>query len=1183
VFRSGVLIDVWGEGQVDKFERLLAAGVPEAKAEEWTTLREVGRRTATNMIEDHQSSGAYFTTLATDNARDGATNRRVWGVVDGALVADGTSPGLAHAYAEHLTRYLPLEEDPRQLARLTRNLPTRVLASWGRSGADGQLFAAWRGLDNYMSRVWKPSRLIRPAYPIRVVGEEQGRMGAAGLDSILTHPMSAFALVMGTRVDGRLHRALDAASGGRVDSLGRMVTDSLGNRWDDVNEADAVAEFRQMLNRTIGSDRLFNSGSFSNGRFEPFVYRSFGGHPDQWEPGLAEAWADLFGRLHSGEDFRFVAQVLTGQHSQYDTLDELVEAGGGTVRTADELRMGSEPNVVKSMRADLAESHEQLLQRGPATYAARVATDPNAEILNWDDFIESVQVRLYEITGRDPDLLHLMARGRFPDGVPINRPGKAKINRTAANRLRDDYAQFVPETVPGDRMWHDEEMGRRNSRGGRVKSGLGDFYDRALEEAFSLFGAIPTDRLSRSPAFRQFHLRRMQELLPSMTADAQQAFLRNAEELMRVPGHEFHIRLSAYIDEADSTVPTMASLRAAVGQGTGDLSLEFADELAKYAALDNTRWLLYDVHKRGQFMDAMRIAFPFGEAWKEVITRWTQLFAQRPGTMIQRTTQLAALTGSPQEWEGVVNDPSQHGFLFTNATGETVFTYPGTRWFTASLTGIPIELTGALNGLTIVNSVMPGVGPAVQVPMAMIPALRDHPNLDGIRDVLFPFGFPDDPRAMPSGVGAFISDQLFSPAVQRIFQGIGAGGLDEVGVPGTDVDLGHTPGFDVVKAFSAVLGGGSAEWDRLFMNSAFDVMRYRVSAGRGSTGTEREVNRLVNDSVQDAALFFVVRGLAGMTLPSAPIPEFYMEDQTGSLLMLRALTDQYRKMQGQDYSTASQRFLELYGADMALVLQSKSVPNTATLAVTEEADRWVRENPSVTDEYALTYGLWAPGNTEDGGFDFDAYNRGIRDRAMQVLGRELQLEDLVGLMNDRIASDLRRRREAEMLQDPAWRTEEGNLTSEGEQWLSTVYDPWLYDNYHGYRQDGLPDSVTSDDLWRSIGMPGQENTEVRRMLDDDRVAEPIREAVGLYVAKHDEILTMLAANPDRWGGSLTYRDSASTRSLRDHLRYEYIPWIREGLPEEYRDQWDNIVDRLFDRVMNPVWLEEGYEAEEIAA
>src|SRR5690606_34182543 len=131
--------------------------------------------------------------------------------------------------------------------------------------------------------------------------------------------------------------------------------------------------------------------------------------------------------------------------------------------------------------------------------------------------------------------------------------------------------------------------------------------------------------------------------------------------------------------------------------------------------------------------------------WKEVATRWLQLTAQRPGTVMQRATQIVgAAGGGVQDWESIVEDPSQVGHIYTNSQGETVFAYPGSEWFTQAFSGVPVKLTGAFNGLTITSSVPPGVGPVIQTPLAMSRAFRDSPEWEGVRNALFPYGLGEN-------------------------------------------------------------------------------------------------------------------------------------------------------------------------------------------------------------------------------------------------------------------------------------------------------------------------------------------------------------------------------------------------------------------------------------------------------
>jgi hypothetical protein len=527
--------------------------------------------------------------------------------------------------------------------------------------------------------------------------------------------------------------------------------------------------------------------------------------------------------------------------------------------------------------------------------------------------------------------------------------------------------------------------------------------------------------------------------------------------------------------------------------------------------------------------------------------------------------------GHVQDWDEVVNDPSQHGFLFENSTGETVFTYPGAEWFTSAMTGVPVELTGSLNGLTLMNSVMPGVGPVVQIPASFSPALRDDPKYDEIRDLVFPFGMATSPEEEAGGAGTLISETLFSPAIRRVFQGIAAGGVNQLG---EEAGLGAiTSHMGVVENLAAVFAGGDPEWDRLFMNSVFDTMRYNVSTGEyHTTATEgrsaqANVNRTIEDSIQQAGAFTLIRGLAGFSLPSAPIPEFNVEDRDGSLMMLRAMTDIYRDLQAEDYRTAPQVFLERYGENLSLLLQAKSVPRSTLLPSTAEADRFLRSHPDFQSNYPQTYGLWVPGNDgEDAEFDFNAYNRAIRDA--DVLGGGLIPEDLVRLANNRAGTIEYNRERQRLVDTPGYTTEAGNLTEQAERYLATQVAPVLREKYLGFGADDLHFGVSTDDL-REQGME-----EARRAADDRLVPAELRGAISSYLGEHDRAMET-AQDPNGYDLTGGYYTAVSAQPLRDYLRFRVAPTIRGELPERLRGRWDVIWDRLFDRVM----LQPGEEGE----
>src|SRR5690606_3089786 len=76
-------------------------------------------------------------------------------------------------------------------------------------------------LDFAMSSIWKPLQLARVAYTFRGIGEAQIRMGAAGLDSLASHPVRAIAAMLGWEPSSPLAKRIANAANDIGDLLGR--------------------------------------------------------------------------------------------------------------------------------------------------------------------------------------------------------------------------------------------------------------------------------------------------------------------------------------------------------------------------------------------------------------------------------------------------------------------------------------------------------------------------------------------------------------------------------------------------------------------------------------------------------------------------------------------------------------------------------------------------------------------------------------------------------------------------------------------------------------------------------------------------------------------------------------------------------------------------------------------------
>ncbi|MCC5948099.1 MAG: hypothetical protein JJT89_06545 [Nitriliruptoraceae bacterium] len=143
--------------------------------------------------ERHDELTNYFTSEA------GRPRSHVATLVDGQELDLSRVP---HLVSEYLHTNLPLPDQ--QLLR--RNIggyakAMRTLEDiWEPLGMTRSIFEGVTDTAaRFMTSVWKPMVLLRGAYVARVGGEEQLRMGAAGLDSAFRHPLSYTLWLSGRR------------------------------------------------------------------------------------------------------------------------------------------------------------------------------------------------------------------------------------------------------------------------------------------------------------------------------------------------------------------------------------------------------------------------------------------------------------------------------------------------------------------------------------------------------------------------------------------------------------------------------------------------------------------------------------------------------------------------------------------------------------------------------------------------------------------------------------------------------------------------------------------------------------------------------------------------------------------------------------------------------------------------
>jgi transposase len=412
-------------------------------------------------------------------------------------------------------------------------------------------------------------------------------------------------------------------------------------------------------------------------------------------------------------------------------------------------------------------------------------------------------------------------------------------------------------------------------------------------------------------------------------------------------------------------------------------------DLAKAHALEDVQGLLYDTAKRHHIMDMLRNFFPFGQAWIEVLSTWAKLLVRNP-QVVRRGQQL-------------IEGARKGGFFFTDpSTGEEVFNYPLSgalfnmasnteglpSWAGAAMSGLggaggfalggapggilggaaggglssmlggggmlggdpgdpSFRYQGSVAGLNLfAGSYSPGFGPVVQIAASHL--FADDPSFDAIRELVLPFG---DQRLQEPG------DLLDLTLPRWATRFLGAVGLE-------------TP-----------------EQKRIFGNTTIDVYKTLILA-QGEPETQQQAEQMLRRAKDIAGKLSLYRSFAYFFAPAAPQMRFDVRDKDGDLWLFQSLASEYRRIlyethNGDDVA-AYDEFVRTFGLDPTLFATSKST-QIAPRNVTDEGDRWARENRSLFEKAPATAYFAHPDDPTDESFNYEAYVRQLAEGAREPL------------------------------------------------------------------------------------------------------------------------------------------------------------------------------------------------------
>lgn len=332
---------------------------------------------------------------------------------------------------------------------------------------------------------------------------------------------------------------------------------------------------------------------------------------------------------------------------------------------------------------------------------------------------------------------------------------------------------------------------------------------------------------------------------------------------------------------------------------------------------------LFDAAKKNNVEDALRIAAPFGSAWRQIMQKYMKTIAEDPTAVLRMQRAYNGLS------EATAFSNGENGLFYKDpVTNEMMFTFPLSGQLTKLATGITAPFTAPVKRLTMGFSVMPGLGPVGQIAMSKI--LPDKPMFDEIADVFLPYG----------------RSKGLVPSV--------------------------LPGW--ASKMAEAIQADPSKMDSVFASTYTDTLRALSATGKYDLTTDVGQQELFDDAKDKARIISMFRAASQFIGPTSGKPNYQIETNVGDIYA-GELVKEFQKMQTANYDGAVGKFLETYGEEAALYVSSKTRSIYGGLEATSEFSNFERDNKRFMNKFKDAAGYFAPAGSE---FSFAAWDRQLR-------------------------------------------------------------------------------------------------------------------------------------------------------------------------------------------------------------
>lgn len=809
-------------------------------------------------------------------------------------------------------------------------------------------------LDYAIGDVWKKFQLVRPAFVVRNIMEEQVRIFAVGHNSVFNNPVAFVAMWLG-RDDGPAWRQAIARFDNTRDTLYGKSFKSM-TKEEEINDLNAILRGKYSYTNSIAENTAIGSSNMRTDRVLQNKNVATVGikHERAWD-GIANQI-----RIMRNDPFmKKVAQTADNDQARQETVDYFISGGGRPALNRFVEAKGPKLQVLLE-----ADTLEQYLFSG----------------VNIDGALRSVSGRIDEITGGVQQFRQIIADGKITIGnktleiptaeqeaaflresksvgkgvlrVPIKK-GNSSMHRLFAEQLKDAFASVG--------KWSDNFLVNVPDNVSSAGSQADKNFMTALTDAFFDISVSFEKTTSMGPEFRMAYWDAIRSLSTSLDAGAIASLEKLANKSLP------NIRTVSG-KPVGRNHPVWDAFKRVDKNNPGLVTIDEAHNYASRVASNTVKDLFYNATEKNLFWHQFRLIVPFGQAWENTIKQWSKLSFDNPVQVYKISKSLDWLSSSKSSAiYGLTDindfyDPNQGFFYNDPETDEKRFWVPFAGTIMAGVSnafsgrnpfsgGTPIAFSASPSSFNFAvgsGSVLPPIGPGLTLPTTVLDSFGMNPTdmlPDSLRksvtDYIAPFGTKD----ITAGLGIF--DAFLSGNWSRVIGGV------------SGIEAGYAAAFK-------------------------PTMTYLANGGDFNIQDPLDQARLIEQTNHFARWFGFWRGITGMGSPATLIPEALAQDKDGKTTLQTALWNDFKTIEqsnnnNRDRSVAD--FIDLYGPEAIFALTSNKA-GASGLPTYE----MIKEDPTIVAEFPDIFGYIYPNaNFSQAMYKWSLKSAGGRLSAKEIL------------------------------------------------------------------------------------------------------------------------------------------------------------------------------------------------------